>query len=711
MDSQPICRVQFYTEFDVHHVSELSIHVMMSNNIHMNSKYLPNYDYKCRWLSGNTYQKAEIQPEIVFNAIFQDDNNTVISNISKRPIPLSVCQCTNSSHRAHVENPDCRSPHLGSIFPGQTLKVELMVQNQWLHHNISVPIVVHNTEDDDCSVVDTFQLSQARLNHECNNYSYTLWPNNESNNVCELFIGLQNMPEMFYVKFKPCPLGFTLQESRKSCYCDPVLSKNEVISIKSCNLNDETILRPGNSWISAKRDNTNNITYIVSSYCPFKYCLPHQSNLKFSNPDSQCQFNRTGLLCGRCQQGLSTVFGSSQCKHCSDIYLLLIIPIAIAGIVFVTMLYIFNLTVRNGTVNTCIFYINILNIYQLVVFPGCYSFTCMILSIMNFQFTTTSCFYNGMDNYAKTWLYLVLPFYLISIAIVFIILNRYSATVQKFTAKNALPVLATLFLFSYTKILVIVCDVLFRYYTIIHLPSNKIELVWSISTTTPLFGVKFLALFIVCIILILIMLPFNLILLFTRKLSCLRLITTFKPILDTYFGPYKDGAYYWTGLLLLFRAIMYVLLVIDEDMRLVVISVLLGGLLCLHASVQPFKSKFYNIQERITILNLLAVHAVLLYKKNLVGLKIVKVLITVGVIYFTLAIVLHCCMYRCSKLIHRNFKRFFCKVKSICYKVCNSQNNHNNEMESLNNRKVDVPLVYPNYQEFQESLLALGPDN
>ena len=160
-----------------------------------------------------------------------------------------------------------------------------------------------------------------------------------------------------------------------------------------------------------------------------------------------------------------------------------------------------------------------------MIFPDCHSFTCVILSIMNIEFRTTSCFYNVMDDYPEQWLYVVYPFYLISIAIVFIILSRYSATVQRFTAKKALPVLATLFLLSYTKVLVIVYNDLFQYSTVAHLPSNKTELVWSISATTPLFGVKFLALFIVCLILLLILFPFNLILLFTRKLSCLKLIS------------------------------------------------------------------------------------------------------------------------------------------------------------------------------------------
>ena len=230
LNSEPICRVQFYTTLDnFNNVSEFSINLIMSNNEHMNSKYLPNYNYKCRWLSTcNPLLKVGLQSELVFNKIFHAVNNTVISEKTKRPIPLSVCQC-----KTGVEYDDydinCSSPHLDSIFPGQTLKVELMVDKQWLHHNLSaVTVIVHNTEDDDCSVLDTFQLSQTHLNQECNNYSYTLWPKNESISVCKLFIGLKIMSEMLYVQLKSCPLGFTYQENRKSCYCDPMLRNKKI---------------------------------------------------------------------------------------------------------------------------------------------------------------------------------------------------------------------------------------------------------------------------------------------------------------------------------------------------------------------------------------------------------------------------------------------------------------------------------------------------
>ena len=171
-----------------------------------------------------------------------------------------------------------------------------------------------------------------------------------------------------------------------------------------------------------------------------------------------------GVLCGQCQQDLSAVFGSSQCEHCSNMYLFIMIPLAIAGVVLVVMLFIFNLTVINGMVNTFIFYINIVNISILIFFQSCQSNVCTIMSLFTLDLGIKTCFYNGMDDYAKAWLQLVFPWYLFAIAILFIIASRYSSLVQQVTAQRALPVLATLFLLSYTKMLRATCNVLFWYY-------------------------------------------------------------------------------------------------------------------------------------------------------------------------------------------------------------------------------------------------------
>jgi len=125
-----------------------------------------------------------------------------------------------------------------------------------------------------------------------------------------------------------------------------------------------------------------------------------------------------------------------------------------------------------------------------------------------------------MDDYAKMWLQLTFPIYLIFIATSLIIASCYSIIIQRLTAHRTLPVLATLFLLSYAKILRTVSSVLFFYSSITHLSYSKhTTLLWSVDANVPLFGVRFIILFIVYLILFLILLPFYVILMFTRALS------------------------------------------------------------------------------------------------------------------------------------------------------------------------------------------------
>ena len=418
-------------------------------------------------------------------------------------------------------------------FPGQVLHINLSVSSR--QSELSSTIIAANTKDDDCSILDSYQFSQTHPNNGCNTYSYTIWPKNDLITECKLFIGLSEIPEMFYVQIKLCPMGFTLQSDKKACYCDPLLD-NDQLSITSCNINDRTILRPANSWISAVTVN-NSHSYTVSSQCPFDYCLPHSSHLNLSNPDSQCQFERSGIVCGECQHGLSTVFGSSHCKQCSNVYLLLIIPIAIAGIVLVIMLFTFNLSVTNGIINTLIFYVNIISINYLQFCYDSNSPDCTILSLLNLDLGIETCFYDGMDGYTKMCLQLVFPTYLMIISFTLIIGSCYSSKLQRLTANRILKVLATLFLLSYTKFLLTVCQVLFFFSPVTHLPSKHTTFFWPVDTGVELFGLKFFILYIISLIVFIILLIFNTILLFPRTLSHWKFINYFKPLLDAYFGP------------------------------------------------------------------------------------------------------------------------------------------------------------------------------
>ena len=681
-------------------LDEIRCRLLLLNNTEMISKILPNeiiwyINAKCTWLEGSYFQQMNANVSTVYHKIVKSTNTFVNRTITKRLIPLSVCPCLNNSSY------NCYEAPVYSVFPGQVLYINLIVSPRW--SDIFSTIVAANTIDDDCSIVDGYQLSQTHLNNGCNRYNYTIWPNNESVTECKLFIGLSEMPEMFYVEIKPCPMGFTLKGSIKACYCDPLLN-NDKLSITSCNINDGTILRPANSWIFAETANISR-SYDISPQCPFDYCLPDSSHLNLSDPNSQCQYKRTSVLCGECKQGLSNVFGSSRCKHCSNLYVFTIIPIAIAGIVLVIMLFTFNLTVTNGIINTLIFYVNIISInYSQFCFHS-HSPDCTILSLLNLDLGIETCFYDGMDGYIKMWLQLAFPFYLMIIAFTLIIGSRHSSKLQRFTANRVLKVLATLFLMSYTKALLTVCQVLFFFSSVTHLPSNRTTLVWSVDTGVVLFGVKFCILYSVCLIFFIILLIFNVILLFPRTASRWSFINTFKPLLDVYFSPYKPKYPYWTGLQLLIRSSFFALSALSTNISLFSGTVLVAIVLCTHSVMQPFKSAFNNFQESLVLLDLLVVDATALhhnYENSFYKLLIIRLLIIIVLAYFILFIFCHCIMLLYGDAIKRRAN----KIKQVLVKMITVKPTHSRplHMEELSSK---IPDVTFDYKEFQEPLVEM----
>jgi len=126
-----------------------------------------------------------------------------------------------------------------------------------------------------------------------------------------------------------------------------------------------------------------------------------------------------------CQQGLSTIFSSFKCTQCSNAYLFLIIPIAIAGhgIVLVLLLFVLNLTVTDGTINGLVLYANTIILNIPVFFAKLDGLTPIytLISLANLDLGIQICFYNGMDDYAKMWLQLAFSSYLIFIATLIII--------------------------------------------------------------------------------------------------------------------------------------------------------------------------------------------------------------------------------------------------------------------------------------------------
>ena len=156
-----------------------------------------------------------------------------------------------------------------------------------------------------------------------------------------------------------CPLGFSLSLVTKSCVCDPRLDNSKI----ECNITNQSFLRPANSWIgfiNGPSATSNKIGVMFHPHCPIGYCLPRDVSVTSNTSDSLCEPHRTGLLCGKCEDGYSLTLGNQKCRKCSNTYLLLILPFAVAGLILVAVLFALNLTVTEGSINGFIFYANVM---------------------------------------------------------------------------------------------------------------------------------------------------------------------------------------------------------------------------------------------------------------------------------------------------------------------------------------------------------------
>lgn len=392
-----------------------------------------------------------------------------------------------------------------------------------------------------------------------------------------------HLPVYINVSLLPCPLGFELSP-QGVCDCASKLKEQQVV----CSIDTETIHRKPPMWIGTNLElgSVNHTIYIVHRNCPFDYCLPHDiHNMSLNDTDKQCGFNRSGILCGTCKDNLSNVLGSSKCRKCSNLYLFLLIPFAIAGVMLVTLLIVTNLTVTVGTINGLLFYANIIRQYESSFFPSHTDANVLTVFIawLNLDLGITSCLYDGMDTYVRTWLEFVFPLYIWLLALAIIVSCHYLSFMAKVCGKNIVQVLATLFLLSHIKLQRSIITGLS--FTTITLSNNQSLAVWLSDPSLNYLQGSHVYLFVACIgVFLVLFFPYTLTILFGHCLLArsnhkfLTCVQKLKPVFDAYLGPYKDRHRHWIGVLLFARILLVVLSAVnltgDPSVNLLVTAVI-----------------------------------------------------------------------------------------------------------------------------------------
>ena len=592
----PFCLFQYGTTDNITPVLPDYYSISFTNNVIYYNKDTKNREEileflsHCRWL-----------PTAAFYGFHAGVINQQIISINKQHWYRlkKICHCPQDGYS------DCSIDLLGPVYPGQTLQIKLCIPEAKEKYNVFVETHAKSLPSSACKIANQVELIIQGMDNSSKTVNFTIV--SDSYEECELFLTAQPHVLSFYdpflVKLLPCPVGFTFNNG--VCDCDPFLTND----ITKCYIDYSAISRPANAWITA-RTQTNNTVYLISE-CPLDYCLPYSSNVNLLYPDLQCQFNRTGIMCSQCQRHLSMVFGSSRCMKCTNVHILITIIVIVAGIVLVVLLYLLNLTVTIGTINGIIFYANIISINDSVflVNDNVFKPLSIFISFINLDLGIETCFYNGMDSYAKLWLHLLFPFYLMIIAVSIIVTSRYSFRILRLTYTRSLPVLATLFLLSYTGVLRTVLTVLFSYSTITHLPSGHKQIVWSIDASIPLFGLKFTILFITCLLLFLILILFNITLSLSKFLLHIK-INCFKSLLIALHSSCKDKHFYWIAVHIMAKNLFLVFYILKIKLQLVVSTIFLVFLTVYQGYNHPYKNKLINIQELLLLINLTILYAV-----------------------------------------------------------------------------------------------------
>ena len=547
-------------------------------------------------------------------------------NVSSEPV--RVCLCKDNK-------PDCSQEKHDpiQIKRGNKFSISLAAVDQ-VYHTVTATVQ---------SSFENFSDSQTaqKIGLNCSNVDYQV-PSPYESNEYKLTVyaegpcgddRISNLNIDVHIVGCLCPPGF-MPENRSTgcdCVCD---NRDKIFSkyIKICNSTTESVIRKGIFWIAYIND-TNSSSYLIYPYCPLDYCQPPSKsiyiNLKLSNgSDSQCANNRGGILCGSCQPNYSLSLGSSKCIKCPENWYGLLVGITIAaffaGIVFVVILLALNLTVAVRTLNPIIFYANIINANSGLYFgQSQVKFVPVFISWLNLDIGFDTCFFEGMDVYAKTWLQLVFPVYIMFLVIIIIWLSSCSSKFSNLIGKrNPVATLATLILLSYTQLL----EIIITSFSFV-IPNGTSIIKWFPDASIKFCEGKHIILVCVAILIIFVGLLYTVLIFFWQWiLNCPR-SNIFKwtrnhkiyTFIDTYHIPHTAKHRYWTGLLLVVRVIVYIIIAFSasSDQPITLLStVVIMCCLVLYKMVlmiRVYKNWLLNAMESFVYFNIIIFTVFTLY--------------------------------------------------------------------------------------------------
>ncbi len=652
-DTLPLCAVQFSLD---------SCKITSQNNIAVNGGNVmfayPIYNCYEKDHSLNRLVKTSKNYTKLFNINEEEKSNDLLE-ISTKVSQLIICNDTDISTKM-----------FNSTFFGENIPLRFLALDEAhnsVYSRVHVQLVKTNKEEGKFVVKkskivlqeQTNAIKETRQRDHCTvDLYFKVSYHDNINETGRFYLMATPLKSIETTQFMPihlrhhCPLGFRLGDNGY-CQCSPAVKKfYEMYNMNAnCDIDNRTIKKPTNfinPWLGKYNGTSNFISFAIAYDCPIEFCnsnrkyshyTPTDNEFRFTNSnnthsESLCKKNRNGLMCSNCMK--SVVFGSGDCIDCSIWSLWTILLFIVSGPLILCVLFGLRLTLTAGTINGIIFFAQTANVGILQMLeqyktdhPVIGTFLFVFVSMLNLNLGFPLCFFAGMTELHKVSLSLIFPVYLLSIAmIVVIVCRRYSFRLSYRINKSSAQVLITILHLSISNLLITAIDVFTPVRLIvdnredIHNPGdihNPEDLyVWYRDGRIPFSfsQTKLICLMVATIIIVTAFLIPYIILLTAGKFMIKSSFGEkyFRSVYESIHCPYQETRKYWFAARFFLLVTMYLIFAFFRGYNISIITViilpLLAAFLLLQVYLRPFKSKLITFLDTVVLLDLVLIYTI-----------------------------------------------------------------------------------------------------
>ena len=565
-----------------------------------------------------------------YKLIFNFSSTSHLNDISTPSFELDYFRTVHSYVRQHKRN---MPAYINPIYPGQRIMLPLYAKDKNRHNVVDYAIVTFSTGIHTKMSKRPTKLAWKVLPDDINqvlfeerlctivyvtmlNYNISFNPTNAT-----LILSSHYYSTVLTIKLDKlsnCPIGFELNITEGKCVCSNLLYKFNIAS-DDCQISPKVnysipiIKRPNLIWLGLMKL-PNGITVLGAAGTCYYYCkkdkkytvfVVNSTSVTIANPNnpsnsiSLCLDNREGPLCSQCSPGYSVVFGSNECKQCSNWWLLILIVYAVTGPLFICLLYALRLTLTTGTLNGIIFCAQMLQVSEPL--SSNYNYLGTINNIfLSFKLAYPQCLYNGLTEVQKFGMNMIYPVYLLLLLVMFVVLSRYSVKLSNMISGSSTQVLVTVVHLSFSKLLISLMNV----FTSIHIHTNTSEVchVWFRDATLEYGTGSHLVLMIITLVIVGPILGVYLtVLLAGRPLMRInyRIREYLRPVYEAIHAPYKRNKELFFVARLVIVLLLYTLYDIyrgyDILVGFAIASPILTTYTALEGLCRPFKRMSINL--------------------------------------------------------------------------------------------------------------------